>query len=147
MDLASQPSTMVFTPAHSAPTARSAPTSAARAPSSIKGSWIKRFDAPTSLIMPVSLDRLMADRRIVVEISRTAATAMTAARPPVIQEARFMTRNRGSRVSLWSTTRSTPSRPANCSATTWYFSGSWSLIRKETGIIASVALRPIADLP
>ena len=78
---------------------------------------------------------------------RIAASAMTAARPPVIHEARFMTRKSGSRVGRWSTTRSTPSRPSNCSATTWYFSASLSLMRKDTGIMSSVALRPIDELP
>ena len=125
----------------------SAPMSAAMTPSRMKGSCMNRFEAPTSRMMLVSLERLIADRRIVVEMRRTAASAMIAARPPVIQVARFMTRKRGSRVERWSTTRSTPSRPVNCSSTTWYFSGSLSLMRKETGIISSVAVRPMEELP
>ena len=138
---------MKYTPAHNAPTAAKAPMSAAMAPSSMKGNWMKNLEAPTRRMIPVSLERLIADKRIVVEISSTAATAMIAARPPVIHEARFMTRKNDSRVLRWSTTRSTPSRPVSCSATAWYFSASISLMRKETGIMSSVAFRPMGRSP
>ena len=83
----------------------------------MKGSWMKRFEAPTRRMIPVCRERDMADSLMVVEMSSTAATAMMVASPPVIQEARFITRKSGSRVERWSTTRSTPLCPSNCSAT------------------------------
>ena len=105
---------------------------------------MKRLEAPTSRMMPVSLERFIADSRMVVVMSRTAARAIMAARPPVTHEARFITRKSGSRVARWSTTRSTPARPVNCSATASYCVGSTSLMRKEIGIMSSVAMRPRA---
>ena len=86
------------TPAHSVPTAASAPIRAAMTPSSMNGNWMKKLEAPTSRMISVSLDRLIADSRIVVVIKSTAVSPMIAASPAVIHEARFMTRKNGSRV-------------------------------------------------
>ena len=65
--------------ATTAPAASSDPMSPANTPSSTKGVWMKRFEAPTSLMMPSSRRRENADRRMVVAISRAAATSMIAA--------------------------------------------------------------------
>ena len=42
---------------------------AAIAPSSMNGSWMNRFDAPTRRMIPVSRRRLIADSRMVVVMS------------------------------------------------------------------------------
>ena len=55
--------------------------SAANTPSRMNGVWMNRFDAPTSRMMPSSRRRAKADSRIVVAISSTAATSMSAAMP------------------------------------------------------------------
>src|SRR5450759_520632 len=76
---ASRSAIRYLTPASSPPTASAAPIVAAMAPSSMNGSWMKTFDAPTRRMMPVSRFRLSAESRIVVVIKRAAARSMIAA--------------------------------------------------------------------
>ena len=64
-----------------APAARTDPISAANTPSRMNGVWMNRFDAPTSRMIPSSRRRENADSRMVVAISSTAATSMSAAMP------------------------------------------------------------------
>src|SRR5665647_1537347 len=60
---ASRSAIRYLTPASSPPTASAAPIVAAMAPSSMNGSWMKTFDAPTKRMMPVSRFRLSAESR------------------------------------------------------------------------------------
>jgi hypothetical protein len=80
-------------------------------------------------MMPVSRRRLSADNRIVVVMSSTAASSMTPAMPIDTNVALLRTRKRESNRRRWSRTSSTPCRPVSTSATTWYCSGSASLMR------------------
>jgi len=95
----------------------------------MNGNWMNMLEAPTSRMMEVSRCRLMADNRIVVVISSTAATTMTRPSPTESIVARLRMLNSGSSVSRWSTTRSTPATPESSSAITWYCSGSTSFTR------------------
>ena len=53
--------------------------SPAKTPSRMNGVSMKRFDAPTSRMMPSSRRRENADSRMVVAMSSAAATSMIAA--------------------------------------------------------------------
>ena len=112
---------------------------AAIAPSSMNGSWMNIVEAPTSRMIPVSRRRLSADSRIVVVMSRTAASSMTSASPPASSVARLSTENSLSNSRCWSWTSSTPGRPETTSATTWYFFGSVSLMRNDEFMSSTVA--------
>ena len=57
-----------------------APSSAARSVSMMNGKRMVKFEAPTSRMIPVSRRRLKAACRIVVDMSRTAHSTMSAAR-------------------------------------------------------------------
>ncbi|MNC68793.1 hypothetical protein D3C75_1194280 [compost metagenome] len=83
-----------FAPAQRPATDSTAPMVAAIAPSSMNGSWMNRFDAPTIRMIPVSRRRLIADSRMVVVMSSTAASSITPARPRDSSVALFSTRNR-----------------------------------------------------
>ena len=95
----------------------------------MNGSWIIVFDDPTILMIVVSLRRLRADKRMVVVMSMTAASNMTAARAAAMSVARLSTWKSVLKMSRWSTTTSTPSRFCVASATTWNCSGSLSFTR------------------
>ena len=95
----------------------------------MNGSWMNTVDAPTRRMIPVSRLRLRADSRMVVVISRTAASSITRASPPASRVALFSTENSRSNSRCWSLTSSTPARPEITSETTEYFSGSVSLMR------------------
>ena len=108
----------------------SAPAVAATAPSSMNGIWISEREEPTIRMIWVSLRLLSAERRMVVVMSRIAATSITAASAAAMMVATLRNRNSSEKISRWSRTTSTPDRPSVASATTWYCSGSVSLTRK-----------------
>ena len=89
----------------------------------------------------------MALRRIVVEISRIAATTMIAPRPRAAVRAAPSTRNRGSTTSRWSRTSDTPAVPENSSLTTEYCSGLTSLMRNANWSMSGVVHWVSALLP
>ncbi len=61
-----------------------APIRAAITPSMMNGVWMKRLDAPTSRMIPISRRRENAESRIVVAIRSTAATSISAAMPRAV---------------------------------------------------------------
>jgi hypothetical protein len=72
-----------------APTERIAPTVAAKIPSSTNGNWIEKFEAPTSLMIPISRLLENALNRIVVAINRVALSNITPAIPAAASEPMF----------------------------------------------------------
>ncbi len=70
---------------------------------------------------------------MVVAISRMAQTIMTPATLTATREAAFIAEKSRSSNWRWSITDSTPGWEEKFSLITWYFSGSFRLIRKEAG--------------
>ena len=94
------------------------PISEAMAPSRMNGRRIVQFEAPTYLMISVSVRLDAADIRMVVPVSRMATTTITPASTAVTAVARLSTANTGSKNWRWSVTSSTPSLPESTSETT-----------------------------
>ena len=118
MDFASQPVMNTFTMAESIRHESTEPISEAMVPSRMNGRRIVQFEAPTYLMISVSVRLDAADMRMVVPVSRMATTTITPASTAVTAVARLSTANTGSKIWRWSVTSSTPSLPESTSETT-----------------------------
>ena len=81
------------------------------APSSRNGSWMEKFEAPTSFMMPVSRLRLNAATRIVFTIRITETRIISSARPAANHCTQLSTLKNFSSSAFWSWTCSTPGPP------------------------------------
>ena len=115
------------------------------APSSRNGSWMEKFEAPTSFMIPVSRRRLNAATRIVFTIRITDTRIISSASPPANHCTQLSTLKNFSSSAFWSCTCSTPARPTNALATMSNCSGSTSLTRNDSGIWSAVTLSTIAE--
>ena len=122
------------TVAQSRATARAAPSRAATTVSRMNGRRMEKAEAPTMRWIAVSLRRVHAVSRIVVEMSRMAQTTMATARASAPQLRAPRKAKSLSTTSRWSSTLSTPGACSKAARMTSYFAGSERLTRKEAGI-------------